>query len=75
MLLPAELNVILIGSMKNNIMMKNIIHVMLILYIYLFRPIAGYANFCPLVIDSASDESMITIAKHELLHALVSLLM
>ena len=70
--MPAELNLILIGSMKNNYYDEkhhpyNVN--------YLIRPIVGYANFCPLAIVSVSDESMITIAKHELLHALVSLLM
>ena len=59
-------------SKKNNIMMKNISHNNVN---YLIRPIVGFANFCPLAIDSVSDESMIMIAKYELLHPLVSLLM
>ena len=38
----------------------------------LHRPIAGFVNFCPVTIDgSQSDEYLLTVAKHEVLHALV----
>ena len=38
----------------------------------LLRPIAGFVNFCPVTIDgSQSDEYLLTVAKHEVLHALV----
>ena len=42
------------------------------LHNYFYRPIAGYVNFCPVSIDgSQSDEYLLTVAKHEVLHALV----
>lgn len=39
------------------------------------RPIAGVANFCPSVVNVFNDTDFIeTVAKHEILHALVSIL-
>ena len=38
------------------------------------RPIVGYANFCPYSInDDVTDDFIVAVAKHEILHALVSL--
>jgi len=36
-----------------------------------FRPIAGIANFCPGRIDGLSDQELIDVGIHEVLHALV----
>ncbi len=38
------------------------------------RPIVGYANFCPYSLnnnDHVTDDFIISVAKHEILHALV----
>ena len=36
------------------------------------RPVGGYINFCPVSItNQQSDDYLLTLAKHELLHALV----
>ena len=38
-----------------------------------YRPIAGSVNFCPSAFDGGkTDDFVFTVAKHELLHALVS---
>ena len=48
-----------------------------VLYFDLFklimnRPVAGYINFCPTAIDgSQTDDYLLTVAKHEMLHTLV----
>jgi len=39
-----------------------------------FRPIAGIANFCPGRIDDLSDQELIDVGMHEILHALVCIL-
>ena len=37
------------------------------------RPIVGYVNFCPYSInDDVTDDFIVAVAKHEILHALVS---
>ena len=37
------------------------------------RPIIGYANFCPYSLNNdVTDDFIIAVAKHEILHALVS---
>ena len=39
-----------------------------------YRPIVGYANFCPYSIDdSVTDDFIVDVAKHEIHHALVCL--
>ena len=38
----------------------------------MFRPIAGYINFCPGMFAALNDAQNIEVALHELTHALVS---
>jgi len=38
--------------------------------VFQFRPIAGIANFCPGRIDDLSDQELIDVGIHEVLHAL-----
>ena len=48
-------------------------HVTCMFLLYNFRPIAGHANFCPSKISAAdsTDDFILAVAKHEILHALV----
>ena len=43
--------------------------------ILLFRPIAGYVNFCPSALANIDDDTLFIIVKHEILHALVNVLL
>ena len=40
--------------------------------ILLLRPIAGNINLCPNAFNTSTDEYILTVAKHEAQHALVS---
>ena len=34
------------------------------------RPVAGHVNFCPNAFSGVTDEFLVTVIKHELIHAL-----
>ena len=53
-------------------MLSNNSNVLNCLLIVLFRPIAGYVNFCPSAFTNTNDDTLFIIVKHEILHALVS---
>ena len=44
------------------------------MFISFQRPIAGGVNFCPISVadDEGDDDYIMEVAKHEILHALVS---
>ncbi len=52
-----------------------IVIVVVLLLLFFIRPIAGNINFCPTAFDGDSDDDFIfDVTKHELAHALVTLI-